>query len=207
MGVDRSLILTAASPILRSRIERQAPIIGHAGHGPCLPVRRCDCPTGSLPGREIRPSLGSGTQVDPALGQSWLARLDYLLDHRHRRVVIDGVPPEGGFSLALRSADGRPALKATVDGRPSELILDFGAPAVVIFQCGGTAKLQATRLTNGASVEGSETSVRIALPGDRERRMRGVCVNSFEPAPALLPASAFSEVFVSNRDGFIRLRP
>jgi predicted aspartyl protease len=144
--------------------------------------------------------------VDGVLGQSWLARHDYLLDHRRGRVVIDGVPPEGGFSLALRSTDRRPALMATVDGRPSELILDSGAPAVVMFQCGGAATQQATLLTNGASIECGETSARIALPGDRERRMRAVCVSSFEPAPGLLPTSTFSQVFVSNRDGFVWLR-
>ena len=143
--------------------------------------------------------------VDGVLGQSWLVRHDYLLDYRNCRVVIDGAPPEGGLSMALHSTDGRPLVNAEVDGRHSELILDSGTPALVLSECTGRARQQATLLTNNASVGAGETSTRIALPGDRERHMRTICMNSLQPAPGLLPASAFSEVFVSNRDGFVRL--
>ncbi len=174
-----------------------------------LPVAVIDrVTTGALTERAVEAMIGDVRMegVDGVLGQSWLARHDYLLDHRHGRVVIDGVPPEGGLSLALYLADGRPSLNAMVGGRPRQLILDSGAPIVVMSQCVGTASQRATLLTNGASVVVWETSARIALPGDRERQMRAICVNSFEPAAALLPASSFSEVFVSNRHGFVRLR-
>lgn len=173
-----------------------------------LPVAVIDrVTTGALTERAVEAMIGDARLegVDGVLGQSWLVRHDYLLDHRHCRVVIDGAPPEGGLSMTLHSADGRPSVKVKVDGRPLELILDSGAPAVVLSQCAGAVSQQATLLANGASVGAGETSTRIALPGDRERYMRAICVNSLQP-PGLLPASAFSEVFVSNRDGLVRLR-
>ena len=164
--------------------------------------------TGALNERAVEAMIGDVRLegLDGVLGQSWLVRHDYLLDHRHGRVVIDGVPPERGLSLALHSADGRPLLTAKVDGRALELVLDSGTPVVVLFQCAGAASQQTTLLANGGSVGAGETSARIAFPGERERHMRAMCVDSFEPTPGLLPASSFSEVFVSNRDGFVRLR-
>ena len=143
--------------------------------------------------------------VDGVLGQSWLLRHDYLLDYQNHRVVIDGIPPERGLNLALHSADGRPSLSARVAGEPAELVLDSGAPAVVLFQCSGRAMQQATLATNSGSIGAAETSTRIALPGDRERHMRAVCVNSLQRGPSLLPASVFASVFVSNREGLVRV--
>jgi len=174
-----------------------------------LPVAVIDrVTTGDLTERAVEAMIGDVRLegVDGVLGQSWLARHDYLLDHRHHRVVIDGAPPEGGLTLPLHVADGRPLLYAKVDGRALELVLDSGAPVVVLFQCAGAASQQATLLVNGASVGAGETSARIALPTDRERHMPAMRVGSFVPTPGLLPASSFSEVFVSNRDGFVRLR-
>jgi predicted aspartyl protease len=143
--------------------------------------------------------------VDGVLGQSWLVRHDYLLDYRNRRVVIDGLPPERGLNLALHSADGRPLLSVLVAGEPAELVLDSGAPAVVLFQCSGRVGRHAAVATNADSIGAAETSTRIALPGEQERNVRAVCVNSLQREPGLLPASVFSAVFVSNRDGIVRL--
>jgi predicted aspartyl protease len=161
--------------------------------------------TGALTERAVEAIVGDVRLegMDGVLGQSWLVRHDYLLDRRNCRVVIDGVPAEGGLSMALHSTDGRPLVNAEVDGRHMQLILDSGTPALVLSQCTGRAREQATLLTNGASVGAGEVSTRIALEGDRERHMRAMCVNS--SLPGLLPASAFSNVFVSNRHGFVRL--
>ncbi|MGC9970483.1 MAG: retropepsin-like aspartic protease [Bryobacteraceae bacterium] len=174
-----------------------------------LPVAVLDqVTTGAMTERAVEAMIGDVRfeGVDGVLGQSWLVRHDYLLDYRNCRVVIDAAPPEGGLSMALHSTDGRPLVNAQVDGRHLELALDSGTPVVVLSECAGRAPQQATLLTNGASIRATEVSTKIALPGDRERHMRAMCVNSLQPAPGLLPASAFSEVFVSNRDGLVRLR-
>jgi predicted aspartyl protease len=174
-----------------------------------LPVALLDqVTTGTVTERAVEAMIGDVRLegVDGVLGQSWLIRHDYLLDYRRGLVVLGGPAPEGGLNLALHSADGRPMLKAKVDGRAVELVLDSGAPVVVLSECAGGVSPSTVLLTNGASAGAGETSARIQLQGDRERHVRAMCVNSLEAARGLLPASAFSEVFVSNRDGFIRLR-
>ena len=67
--------------------------------------------TGALTERAVEAIVGDVRLdgIDGVLGQSWLLRHDYLLDYRNHRVVIDGVPPEHGLSVALHSADGRPS--------------------------------------------------------------------------------------------------
>lgn len=163
--------------------------------------------TGPLTERSVETIIGDVALegVDGVLGQSWLGRHNYLLDYQNRRVVLDGTPPEGGLNLPLHSADGRPLVTVTVDGRRSELVLDSGAPVIVLFGLPGAALQPATIRTNGGSIGAEVGSARIALPGDRERHMRSIRVSSLQQPPGLLPASAFSAVFVSTRDGFLRL--
>jgi predicted aspartyl protease len=143
--------------------------------------------------------------LDGVLGQSWLVRHDYLLDYRNSRVVIDGAPTPGGLRMTLRSADGRPSLAADVDGRHADLVLDSGAPSLVLFESNVRVRHTATLRTNGDSAGAEEGSVRIVLAGDRERQLSIVRVNFNQPAPGLLPASAFAAVYVSNREGFAKL--
>lgn len=76
--------------------------------------------------------------VDGVLGGSWLIRHDYLLDYKHRRIVVDGAPLVGGIRTNLRSidgrfADGRPIIVTEVDGQQREMVLDSGASTVVLF--------------------------------------------------------------------------
>lgn len=174
-----------------------------------LPVVRLDrVATGTLTERDVEAIVGDVRlkEVDGILGQSWLIRHNYLLDYRNRRVVIDGLPPDRSLSVALHSEDGRPMLAAKVDGEPAHMVLDSGTPVVVLFRC-GERDLERSRLaTNSGSVAAGETSTRIVLAGDHERHMRAVCVQSSQGSPGLLPTSAFSIVFVSNRDSLVRLR-
>jgi hypothetical protein len=142
--------------------------------------------------------------VDGVLGQSWLVRHDYLLDYRKNQVVLDEVPPGRGLTLALHSADGRPSLSATVDGRRTELILDSGTATVVLFNCAPQPRLRETLLTNGDTAPAGKATIRIALPGEGERTMPALCATT-QRAPGLLPANAFAGIFISNRDGYLRL--
>ena len=173
-----------------------------------LPVVLLDrVTTGALTERTVEAMVGDVRldAVDGLLGQSWLVRHDYLLDYRKNLVVLNESPSDRGSVIALHSADGRPSLSAKADGRPTELILDSGTSTVVLFDCTPQARPKAALLTNGGSGKAEEATTRIALPGDRDRNMHAVCVSLPEQMPGLLPASAFSTVFVSNRDGYVRL--
>jgi predicted aspartyl protease len=143
--------------------------------------------------------------VDGVLGQSWLARHDYLLDYRNHRVVVDGEPSAPGNRTAFRSTDGRPILAAEVDGRRADMVLDSGASVVVLFETGGRLGARTTIRTNAFSAGAEPGCVRIAVGDGHARRMDAVRVSAVESAPGLLPANAFATVFVSNRYGFIEL--
>jgi predicted aspartyl protease len=173
-----------------------------------LPVVLLDRVTaGSLTERTVETMVGDVQldAVDGVLGQSWLVRHDYLLDYRKNMVVVGEVPPVHGLTIALHSADGRPLLSAKVDGRKTELILDSGTSTLVLFDCTPHTRLSATLLTNGDSGRAGEATIRVALSGGGVRKMHAVCASSPENGQGLLPASAFSTIFVSNSEGYVRL--
>jgi hypothetical protein len=143
--------------------------------------------------------------IEGVLGQSWLVRHDYTVDLRHRRVVLDGAPPDTGRSLPLRSIDGVPAIVAEVDGRRREVVLDSGAPALVLFE---SAPLHTVRLETNAGAVGAELGRSlVSLGGLAVRSMRSVRVNAPGSRTDLLPLCEFDAVHVSNREGFVVVAP
>jgi predicted aspartyl protease len=133
--------------------------------------------------------------IDGILGQSWLIHHDYQLDYAGNRLVLNSTPPDEGIRIALRSVDGRPAISAMVDGRRSDVVLDSGAPAVIVFE--SSLRIRPVSL-------GSLSTVRLAV-GGHSFRMDAVRVPTPDPAPPLLPLMEFRSVFISNRDGIVVL--
>jgi predicted aspartyl protease len=143
---------------------------------------------------------------DGVLGQSWLSRHDYLLDYSGKRLVLDGPAPVAGSEVALGSADGRPTIEAAVDGRPRELVLDSGAPAVVLFERTALSN-PAMMFTNSGSAHVETGTAMVAITPKCERRMKAIRVDSEEPQPGLMPLSAFRSVYISNSRGIALLVP
>jgi predicted aspartyl protease len=144
--------------------------------------------------------------VDGVLGQSWLLRHDYLLDYRHRRLVLNATPPAGGVKALLRSSDGRPAILAEVDNRRQELLVDSGAQLLVLYEH-GVVVAQARLLTNGEPAPAEICSAKVAIGPNYFRKMTAAKVNPSSQTLGLLPAAAFGSVYVSNRDGVVVLIP
>jgi predicted aspartyl protease len=211
MAIDTGNASSLIRPEVARRIEARAVYAVEQLTAPGvrrLPVVLLDrVTTGALTERTVEALVGDvrPDAMDGVLGQSWLVRHDYLLDYRKNLVVLDERPSGRGSVIALHSVDGRPLLSAKADGRPTELILDSGTSTVVLFDCIPQARPKAALLTNGGSARAGEATTRIALPGERDRDVQAVCVSVPEHMPGLLPASAFSTVFVSNRDGYVRL--
>ena len=143
--------------------------------------------------------------VDGVLGQSWLVRHDYLLDYRHRRLVLEPSPPDGGVRMALRSSDGRPEIPAEVSGRRQELVVDSGASVLTLFRRPAPSRTVAL-VTNGGTLEGEVGMAKVKIGGVYTRLMTAVSVDA-PPGPGLLPAASFGSVYVSNRDGVVILSP
>lgn len=157
--------------------------------------------------RQIEAMVGDVAMdgVDGVLGQSWLVRHDYLLDYKNRRLVLDGVAPEGAIRADLRSVDGRPAVAALVDGVARDLVVDSGADLLVLFEHGLRNGPETTLLTNGQAADAELGSAQVALAGAAGQRMTAARVSSTQLSGGLLPARAFRAIYVSNRQGFIEL--
>lgn len=143
--------------------------------------------------------------VDGVLGQSWLLRHDYLLDYSASRLVLNAPEPGRGVRTALRSSDGRPMIEAEVDGRRQDLVVDSGASGLVLFGRSPMAG-RATLVTNGGSVEVGTGRARITIGGTYTRMIPTIEVKA-SPLAGLLPAVAFSLVYISNRGGMVVMVP
>lgn len=214
-GPFRMLIDTGnASSIVRPEIARRLKLkpaysVDQASVGGVrrVPVTILDeVRAGSVSDRSVEAIVGDVFQqdVDGVLGESWLVRHDYLLDYRNRRIVIDGPPAGVGARVPLRSTDGRPAIAASIDSRPADLIVDSGASAVILYEKPALDGGLSTQLdANGGMARGQKCTVRFSLAGASDRLMDAVRIDVHGLGPGLLPASAFSSVFVSNREGFV----
>lgn len=143
--------------------------------------------------------------VDGVLGQSWLIRHDYLLNYHDRQVEIEAPEPRHGIRAALRSTDGRPMITAKVDGRRQDLVVDSGAPVLVLFERSQLAR-SALLVTNNGSADVAMRGARVEIGATFARRMEAVEVNG-PPATGLLPAGVFASVYISNRNGVVVLVP
>lgn len=137
--------------------------------------------------------------VDGVLGQSWLARHDYVLDYRKGRVVVDISTPPAGIRVPLRSADGRPQVSGEVNGRPQDLVVDSGTSVLVLF--GPISSVRRARLvSNSGAVDARTGSAQVTI-GEGYRRQMAAAEVDAAPQPALLPAGAFRAIYIGNRDG------
>jgi predicted aspartyl protease len=161
--------------------------------------------TGSVSDRFVEAMIGEVFQadVDGILGESWLARHDYLLDYRNQRVILDGVRGGSGVRVPLQSAEGRPVVVALIDGRSRKLVVDSGASAVVLFEKPVTRGVAVQLNANGGSVLAQKFTARFSFTGENEHVIDAVRVDASGLGPGMLPASAFASVFVSNRDRFV----
>jgi len=143
---------------------------------------------------------------DGVLGQSWLSRHDYLLDYGGKRLVLGGAAPRAGYHASMGSIDGRPAIEATVDGQHTELVLDSGTPALVLFER-AAPRGSTMMFTNSGSARVEAGSSVVSVSPKYERRMKAVRVDSTERQAGLLPLSSFRSVYISNSEGFAVIEP
>ena len=148
-------------------------------------------------------------RVDGVLGQSFLSRVNYLLDHNSGRFVIDpDLSGRTGISVPFETLNGRPAIMAEVGGRTQTLILDSGAPALVLFgvrQRSPTVGFGFVQTSAGSASAGMGSEmVRVGtLPA---RRVPTAYIPGNGPdrrAVGLLPTSAFRWVYFNNTERFV----
>lgn len=177
-----------------------------------------------LPVLVFDPALdrGAGPRVDGVLGQDVLARFNYSLDLRRRRLVIEmGDELEGrvrGTPVPFFRIGDRLVVETVLNGagRRVGLALDSGASHLVLFDRrggGGLDGIEAgppTRLTTHAgTLVARAARVRLLEAGPwRAHQVAGVIVETAtRDEGGLLPLVLFDEVYVNNRLGWIVFNP
>ena len=147
--------------------------------------------------------------VDGVIGQTFLSRLNYILDYKSRALLIE---PDAtmlkGDSIPFDVLNGLPAVEGEVSGRQRRLILDSGSPALVLFDAAPVTAGFASSFvqTNTGSATATVGLERLRLADGRVRRVPSVYLPG--PAPdrrstGLLPTSVFRWVYVNNTDKFV----
>ena len=147
--------------------------------------------------------------IDGVLGQSFLARVNYLLDHESGVIELDpDMSGRTGISVPFETLNGRPAVVAEIAGTERTVILDSGAPALVLF--GASPRLTGPALgfvqTNAGSASAAVGSELVRVGWLRPRRVNTVYLPGRGPddrAVGLLPTSAFRWVYVNNTERFV----
>jgi predicted aspartyl protease len=172
-----------------------------------MPAGEMDVRVGGVADREVEVLFSpiAVPQVDGVLGQSWLSRHAYLLDFRKKRLVLDGPPPDSGLRLDSGVAAGRPAIAATVDGQPFNLVIDSGAAALILFRPERRFRKR-TMLTAHDGVMEARTGKAVVEIGGLRRTLVAAELPHGN-ARGLLPASMFDAVYVAKGTGMVVLVP
>jgi hypothetical protein len=147
---------------------------------------------------DAAPSSG----LEGILGQTFLARFDYVLDLKHKQLSLggDALP---GKRLPFRILNGR----AVVSTSLGQMVLDSGAGAVVI----STARLDSAsaRTALVQSAAGSQSVImkaeRLIIAGRTVWRGDAIAVASplGTGVDGLLPLRFFTAVYVCNSGGYV----
>jgi predicted aspartyl protease len=199
------LSAVATTNLMSSTATASVPVVrldgvgvgGKAKHGLLVPV---------LP---IAGQASLGDTADGVLGQDFLLDQNYTLDYDRLRLVWRGTPApdRGDARLTLKNVADRWLVALPQDGesQPLWFVPDSGAETFVIFDRGGAARLQLTRI-RGVTVQtvtGHAVAMMVLLHrlqvGSVVLRDLPAVVVTKRPADApaadgLLPLSAFSQV-------------
>lgn len=151
--------------------------------------------------------------LDGVIGQTLLARYDYLLDYHSRQLILDSEEPAGGQRLQFSLASKRILLQAmNPDEGSLRLVLDSGASNVFLWRAlhrsepGSHAVLVGLTGRRGAGL----LHLPVLVVGDQIlERLDAVVAPSQEVQEVedgLLPAGLFRSVYVNNSQSFVKLR-
>ena len=142
------------------------------------------------------------SDIRGVLGESFLARFDYLLDLRGKRLVFGKLDREG-TRAEFRMVEGRPSIFTSL-GR---MVLDSGSDRIVLFGAArrmGTSTLYAA---SGFRETGSVQAKPLVIEGRTIRHDDAVGVprQAGVAEDGLLPSSLFRAVYVCNSERYVVL--
>ena len=149
--------------------------------------------------------------VDGILGQTFLSRVNYILNYKLRKIQFEpDVASLKGDKVPFDTADDCPTVEAEIRGVKRKLILDSGAPALILFDNAPPASAFATAFvhTNAGSTAAPVGKERVRLGAGRSRQIGAVYLSGRSSGrPGLLPPSAFRWVYINNNERYAMFSP
>ena len=161
----------------------------------------------------VAASLGAIQELDPAirgfLGQSFLRKLDYLIDYRHKELKFGTATVRGGVKASFGLSHGCMVTETS----QGQLTLDSGATTVVLYDASDV------QWKGQLAVHTTEGEARVRFGELRSLRVAGQEFRNVEAAESarrkfdatdtdgLLPARLFSSLYVSNSGGYVVFNP
>lgn len=140
--------------------------------------------------------------LDGVLGQNVLSAFDYYLEAGS--LMIGPRPPTDASRIPFRLSEGRMAVDAQVDGFTRTLILDSGAPGLILFVSSPSEGADVV-YTNAGRAPASVGSAHVRV-GPLARRMASIALRARERGvDGLLPLSAFRSIYVNQRERYVVL--
>ena len=147
--------------------------------------------------------------IEGFLGQSFLGKLDYLIDFRHKQLKFGSATFRGGVKTAFDLSHGC-MVTPTSHG---QLTLDSGATTVVLYDPGEVVWKGSLSLftTEGQAIVRRGELPRLRVAGQEFRKVdtaaSGRGKYDATDSDGLLPASLFSSLYVSNSGGYVVFNP
>jgi hypothetical protein len=138
-------------------------------------------------------------EIRGVLGQVFLSRFDYVLDLRNKRMEFGKRDWQGNRS-AFKMVNARPAVSTS----SGWLVLDSGAPAVVLFGVKAGNVNQSLRTLSG-SVDTGSVQTRLFMADNLVWRGDAIAVprQAKETGDGLLPVHIFKTIYVCNSESYI----
>jgi predicted aspartyl protease len=139
------------------------------------------------------------SDIQGVLGQAFLARFDYLLDLRDKRLEF-GQLDRRGTRVEFRLIDGRPSVFTSLGW----LVLDSGTDRVLLFDVAAAKRTYTLRTGTGFLEIGTIRTRPLVIEGRTipHRETLEVPRQAGVSEDGLLPASLFRAVYVCNSEGY-----
>jgi len=151
---------------------------------------------------DIEAFQGGSSDIQGLLGQAFLSQFDYLLDLKRKQLTF-GAQNRNGIRSRFKMISGRPTVSTSL----GEMVLDSGAPALVI--SGSKPGTTFGRTAEMRTTAGSEQVVlrpeRLLIQGRAIWQGDAVAIRGqLDPGvDGLLPVRFFRSVYVCNSAGYV----
>jgi len=217
-GAQSSMVSKELAHQLRLEPSARVEHVTSAGTRIALTTLIDSVALGSASARSVEALIGQMAAVhqfdrslDGVLGQSFLAKFNYLLDNKAARFVPD--PPHRymrGDAVPFQRSDGRMALMVQTVGMDRRLVLDSGTSSMVLFGASQFQAANAVITTNAGDAHAAVSLQRARIGNWLSKPIQTAVLHRSDPGQltdGLLPTGASDALYVNNDSGYVVINP